>query len=244
MTTPTLTTTPTLATTGAFLGHLNTSDRGKVNPEGIEEKSTQYSHLKSWTGMNIFRRKYWLSPEQRVSCWRPGTASCQDAGLGQSLFPVQECPLKPVTTRRAETRMALLFSISELKASLVMMHVINRWFGGLGNGKRIHLRVLVKSQFSVSKQAVLNSPDSNRTFCSGSSSRLNMKKDDLWWCFMERSLWILGFKQTDRTGLKSEGFNLWTIDKIIQPPSASPKLLLHRFTAENMIYCASDSQDG
>lgn len=60
MTTPTLTTTATLTTTGAFLGHLNTSDCGKVNPEGIEEKSTQYSHLKSWTGMNIFRRKYWL----------------------------------------------------------------------------------------------------------------------------------------------------------------------------------------
>lgn len=44
-------------------------------PEGIEQKSTQYSHLKHWTGMNIFRRKYWVNPEQRVSCWRPRCCS-------------------------------------------------------------------------------------------------------------------------------------------------------------------------
>lgn len=37
------------------------------------------------------------------------------------------------------------------KASLVTTHVINRRFGGLGNGKHIHPWVTVKSRHSVSK---------------------------------------------------------------------------------------------
>lgn len=63
-------------------------------------------------------------------------------------------PLKPVMIRQTKNRAPLLFSTNELrpgKASLMTMRVINRWFGGLVNGKHIHPWVMVKSHHRVSK---------------------------------------------------------------------------------------------
>lgn len=129
-----------------------------------------------------------LNSEQKVPCWRPNwelkawNCLCllSDAVLGQLLLQERnDVPLKPVTIWQAETRTLLLFCAGELKASLVTMHVINRWFGGLGNGKHIH----------QNRQVPPSSPTAPNLL-EWSCSRLNMKKYDFWWRFMKQSLWI------------------------------------------------------
>lgn len=88
------------------------------------------------------------------------SVSCQTV-LGQKLLWVRrlhernDAPLRPGTIRQAKNRTLLLFCSREQKlgkSSLVTRHVINRWFGGLANGKHIHpQRVMVKSHSRVLK---------------------------------------------------------------------------------------------